>query len=69
MWNLREYIFMSYHHIQPFSIHCWMKAHVYPLFSFHMSRSAAILIHVAPEKRLISSTHLTFTHHLGRFFL
>jgi len=54
-----------YHHIQSFSIQCWMNA--YP-FSFHMSRSAAILIHIALEKRLISSTHLAFGRRLGRFF-
>jgi len=37
-------------------------------FSFHIYRSADILIHVAPEKRLISSTYLTFGRRLGRFF-
>jgi len=53
-----------YHHIQQFSVHCWMKAS--PI-SFHISRSDAVLIQVAPEKRLISSTHLALKRRLGRF--
>jgi len=64
-WNIVYDLYPPHHHIQPFSIHCCIESSP---FSFHISQSAAILIHVAPEKRLISSTYLAFGRRLSRFF-
>jgi hypothetical protein len=53
-------IFHNHHYIQPFTIHCWIKAS--PIL-FHSCLSSAICIHLTPPILLNSSAHLPLGLH------